>query len=225
VIYYDVEINLHSYIGSPYWAEMAQLIDIEKQSGMRRARTEANARKALEEHLERTGMTLVDYEELKGLAHRPWHVNEGSWIYIPQARVQSLWVSICTTIRAAGRPVPPEQVRTALDVSSWVTNITPAEAATWKRFAVVTSGTGAKLSNQRGYREDQVIGARPPVEGVAHTVPVTATGSMAVDEEMVKPAVLKDALVWGGQRVGIGASRKMGWGRFEVKKFDQRKTR
>jgi hypothetical protein len=36
---------------------------------------------------------------------------------------------------------------------------------------------------------------------------------------MVRPDVLQKALEWGGRTIGIGASRKMGWGRFSLVGF------
>lgn len=114
---------------------------------------------------------------------------------------------------------PPDQVRTMLRVSAWTTDARPDDAHVWERYAVVTAGTGAKLSNQRALRRNLFVGANPP-DGEP-TKPVTATGTITLDPEMVKPDVLANALVWAGQWVGIGASRKMGWGRFTVVGFDE----
>jgi len=36
---------------------------------------------------------------------------------------------------------------------------------------------------------------------------------------MVRPETLKKALEWAGEWVGIGASRKMGFGRFTITEF------
>ena len=104
-------------------------------------------------------------------------------------------------------------------VSEWKTNMTVEDANSWERFAVVSSGTGAKLSNQRGYRKNLFIGADPP-EGDP-TAPVIATGTIEIDDQMVKPDVLENALEWAGVFVGIGASRKMGWGRWKVENFSK----
>ena len=74
-------------------------------------------------------------------------------------------------------------------------------------IAMVTLGTGQKASNQRGLRESPYI------------ADFTATGTIGVDEGFVDPKAVKEAIAWGGQFVGIGASRKMGWGRFELRAF------
>jgi hypothetical protein len=212
----QLTINLRSYIADPYWPERERLINIQKESGMNRARSSANRRKALEEHLRANDMTLADYERLEVLASRPFHTDDDGRIVIPSRQVTAMIVATCDEARAAFRPCPPEQVRYAIRASSWTTDVTPDDALVWERYAMVTAGTGARLSNQRALRRNAYIGAEPPDETLAATKPVTARGTVEVDPEMVKPDVLLNALTWAGQRIGIGACRKMGWGRFEV---------
>jgi hypothetical protein len=216
-----LNINIHSYIGAPYWPETEQVINIVKQSGMSRARSSANARKALEEHLRAIGMTLSEYDRLVELSQRPWYTENGagSRIVIPGDNVAAMLVATCDTLRAAQRPCPPEQVRVALRCSTWKLNVTAADAKEWVRFAVVSSGTGAKLSNQRGLRRNWYVGALPPNDRCEPTKPVYATGTIELDDTMVRPEVLENALRYAGDRVGIGSSRKMGWGRFAVEEF------
>jgi len=208
----DLTIDLHSYCAHPYRPEMEKVITITKESGMSRARSSANRRKALEEYLRSAGMTLADYDDLEKRANEPWDVDDDNHIIIPRLNVTSMLVAMSDSIRAAGKPCPPTMVRTLLRPSEWHTTATPGDAQIWERFAVVTSGTGAKLSNQRGLRKNFYIGALPP-EGEP-TKPVVATGTLDINPTMVRPEVLETALSWAGEWVGIGASRKMGWGRF-----------
>lgn len=214
----ELTLNLHSYIGHPYWPEMEQLVNITKESGMNRARSTANRRKALEEYLRAEGMSLADYDALEKLAHRPFYIDTEGRITIPTRHVEGMLVTMCDTARSANRPCPPDMVRTVLRPSSWLTELRPEDALVWERYAVVTSGTGAKLSNQRGLRRNAYIGAVPPA-GCQPTKEVIALGSLDVNPEMVRPEVLQRALEWAGEWVGIGASRKMGWGRWEVVEF------
>jgi hypothetical protein len=211
------------YIANPYWPEMARLIDIQKQSGVNRARSAANRRKALDEYLRANGMKLTDYEELERLAARPFHTNgsgalahananasadahaDGSSpeIIIPEEKVYAFLVNACDVARSANRPCPPEQIRTLIKATDWHTGKTKPDGV-WERFAVVASGTGQKLSNQRGFRSSQYISN------------FTATGSVEINPSFVKPDVLRRLIEWGGENIGIGASRKMGWGRFTL---------
>ena len=102
----------------------------------------------------------------------------------------------------------PDQVRSRFICSPWSTGKTAADGV-WERFATVSAGTGAKLSNQRGLRKSQYIAN------------FTAEGTIEFDKEFVEPKTLKNAIEWGGKFVGIGASRKMGWGRFELVNFEE----
>lgn len=217
MISYQLEVEIHSYIADPYWPERERVINIQKESGMNRARSSANARKALEEYLRANEMTLADYDALVALAERPFYTLDGGGpedtIVIPRKQVTAMLVAACDTARAAFRPCPPEQVRVALRTSEWRTNCTVSEAQPWERFVVVSSGTGAKLSNQRGLRRSLFIGADPP-DDCQPTKPVVATGTISINETMVRPETLAKLLEYAGESVGIGASRKMGWGRF-----------
>jgi hypothetical protein len=112
-------------------------------------------------------------------------------------------------------------VRVALGIHEWRTDARVSEASLWERFAVVSAGTGAKLSNQRGLRRSLFIGAEPP-DDCEPTHPVKVTSTIDINPEMVRPEVLHKALAFAGESVGIGASRKMGWGRFKVERFELR---
>lgn len=209
---YQLEIVLHSYIGHPYWPERERVINIVKESGMSRARSTANRRSALEQYLKSAGMTLAQFEELQARADEPFY-RDGEWISVPEIHVTSMMVNTAMTIRAAGRAVAPEKLRSLVQVSAWRTDRRDADGI-WERFAVVTSGTGAKLSNQRALRSNPYIGTPPgQLEGGQAA---KARGRLMMDPSMVKPSVMLDMLRYAGTDVGIGASRKMGWGRFDV---------
>jgi hypothetical protein len=127
-------------------------------------------------------------------------------------------VTLCNMARSAMRPCPPNLARSAIRATPWRTNIKPGEAKKWSRYVVVTNGTGSRLSNQRGLRENWYVGSEPPGD-MEPTKEVTATGSLDVNQEMVQAKVLEKSLAWAGEWVSIGASRKMGWGRFKLLDF------
>ena len=186
---------------------MYRLIEITKLSGMNRARASQNRRKALEEFLRSIGMNLEQFNELEALAKRPFHTNDDGEIIIPAERVLSFLVSTCNSARAAMRPCSSDQVRSRFEATDWSTGKFK-EDGLWSRFVTVSSGTGAKLSNQRGLREDKYIEN------------FTAHGEITCDPKFVNVNVLQNAIEWGGQFIGIGAARKMGMGRFVLTKFE-----
>jgi hypothetical protein len=199
-----VNITLHftepGYIEHPYWPEQYRLIEIQKRSGLNRARTEQNRRRALEAHLTELGLTLAEYESLQALAARPFHTDATGHIIIPAEKVLACLVNAADVAPAKLR-IP--SLRTALHATDFVTDKDKPDGV-WERFAVVTLGTGSKASNQRGFRSNEYIRD------------FTARGRIEVEPEMVDPAAVVSLLTFAGRVVGIGASRTMGWGRFTV---------
>ena len=61
------------YIAHPYWPACARLIDVQKESGTNRARTETNRAKALSDHLAKVNVTMDQYEALQSRALRPFY--------------------------------------------------------------------------------------------------------------------------------------------------------
>ena len=215
---YTVRVLLDNYIAHPMWPEQGKLINITKESGMSRARSDANRAKALEEYLKRKDMTMADFHELERLAARPFYTAEDGEIIVPKLHVISMIVATCDTMRAAGRPLPPDQVRAAIRVSDWSTGRHKADG-TYDRFAVVTAGTGARLSNQRALRSNEYIGTSPDDIDNAAEPGVTCTGSIYMKPSWTTPGRCADAPESGGENIGIGSGRKMGWGRFEILEF------
>lgn len=195
------------FVAHPYWPEMYQVIEITKKSGMNRAKSDANRRKSLEEYLRANGMTLTDFEKLEAASKRPFHTLKSGEIIIPPESVMAFLVAANHQARAAFRACPPEQVWARITASHLATGKKEPDGI-WKRFATVNLGTGAKASNQRGLREN------------AYIEDFTATGTLSFDEQTVNPDALRNLITWGGQFVGIGASRKMGKGRFQLQSFE-----
>jgi len=186
---------------------MYRLIEITKLSGMNRARATQNARRALEEHLKTIDMTLADYETLKQRAARPFHTRPTGEIIIPADQFLSFLVATCDTARAAQRPCQPAEVRSRFTVTDLATDKSAPDGV-WSRFATVSQGAGKKLSNQRGLRENAFI------------ADFQARGAITFDPQFVRPEVVAQAIRWGGETVGIGASRKMGKGRFVLTRWE-----
>lgn len=208
---FDVSLRFTTpYVAHPYWPEMYQVIEITKKSGMNRAKSDANRRKALEEYLRANNMTLADFEALEAASKRPFHTTTDGEIIIPRESLMAFLVAANDEARAAFKACPPEQVWTRIASTELRTGKRQPDGM-WKRFATVNLGTGAKASNQRGLREN------------AYIADFTATGSLSIDEETVDPKTLQNLITWAGQFVGIGASRKMGKGRFDLARFEARR--
>lgn len=196
------------YIAHPYWPSMDKVVNIQKQSGMNRAKSDANRRSALEQYLKSIKMAPTEYDILVQDSKRPFYTSADGEIIIPPNQFISCIVATCDTARAAMRPCPPDQVRSRFVVTPLKTSKSKSDGV-WERFAVVSAGTGQKLSNQRGFRSNEYI------------TDFRAFGSIKFDPSFIKPDVMEQALRYAGEMVGVGASRKMGWGRFELVEFKQ----
>jgi len=204
----SLTLELHfakGYIAHPYWPELEKVINIEKESGTRRARSEANRARALEDYLKKVGLTLDKFNKLKIAAARPFYTNgRDGEIIIPEHQIYGMLAAAADEARSGVRIASRDQIRSAIQVMGPMhTGKTKADGC-FERFAVVTAGTGAKLSNQRALRQNDYISD------------FSGTLTMSFDPAMVDPKRLRDFIAYAGREIGIGASRKLGWGRFSI---------
>lgn len=197
------------YIADPYWPEREELINIQKESGMNRSRSEEKRQSALREYLSVKAITIDQYTELGRLASRPFYTlpptnGQIGEIVIPQHQVKGCLVNACDVAPKTARLGRPEQIHTLFRVSPLVTGRREADGV-YKRFVVVTGGggPGMKLSNQRALRTN------PYIENFE------AVGAIEWKEESFDESKLSAFLAYAGREIGIGACRPMGYGRFE----------
>lgn len=205
----NVTFHFDGYVSHPYWIQREKVITITKESGINRARTAVNREKALSAHLAKLEMTMEQYAELVRLADRPFHVNAPGFIVIPRHNIYGCLAQASDLATSSVRLASVEQIRTVLHTSDWVTTKRPEDSETWSRFVVVKSGSGQTLSNQRSLRENAVI-----KDFEAH-------GTLAFSPDIVRSEKVHQFLTFAGREVGIGASRKLDWGRFIVTKWEE----
>ena len=200
------------YIGHPYWPEREKLINIQKESGINRARNPDKRQKSLRAWLDAHSLSLDDYHALEVRAARPFYraadvglkgpTLDPDEIVIPAHHLHGMCAQAADMAPSSVRLANPDQVRTVLTCGDFRTGKTKPDGV-WERFAVVKSGTGQNLSNQRGLRSDPYISD------------VTASGTLTlVNDELAARA--REFFAWAGREVGVGAARKLGWGRFVV---------
>ena len=212
-----IAVTLHlpkGYIGHPYWPERERVITIQKESGVNRARSLDKRDKTLRAYLDSKGITLDDYRALEARAAREFYVGADvddssalpDEIVLPAHHLHGLMAQAADVAPSSIRLAKPEQIRNLLAWSSLRTCKTKPDG-TWERFVTVKGGMGNKLSNQRGLRVNQYI------------ADVTATGTLTlVNPEHEKK--VRQFIAWAGEEIGLGASRKLGWGRFVVTSWE-----
>ena len=192
------------YIADPYFPEREELINIQKLSGMNRARTEAKREQALKEYLRRQEMSQDAYEALEKRALRPWYRDGDQHIIIPSHQFYGCLIEGGKTLSASQRPCDPDNLRHILQLSDWATG-KDKEDGIYERLVMPKSGTGQPLSNQRALRKNPFIAQ------------FHATGTISFFLSDIPDAQrITDFVSYCGQRVGVGASRKMGYGRYTI---------
>lgn len=143
------------------------------------------------------------YDALVAQANAPWYRN-GTHILIPSHQLYGCLIEGAKTLSASQRPCDPTNLRHLLQVSDFVTDKS-TEDGVYERLVMPKSGTGQPLSNQRALRKNPYIAQ------------FSATGTLAwFETDFPEAQPLLDFVVYCGTRVGVGASRKMGYGRFVV---------
>ena len=211
-----IAVSLHfqkGYIANPYWPAREKLINIQKESGINRVRSQEKRPKVLDAYLKSKGLTLADYQALEVTASRPFYTagdvglatGNKDEIVVPAHHLHGMMAQGADLCPSAIRLARSEQIRTIAQFNDFRTGKTKADGV-WDRFVTVKSGTGNKLSNQRSLRSDPYLSD------------LTAEGELTlVDDGQEERA--RNFLAWAGREIGVGAGRKLGWGRFTITKW------
>ena len=194
-----ITVTLHfakGYIANPYWPTMDRIITIRKQSGVDRARSEEKRTKTLKAWLKTHEMTLDDYRALELDAARPFYTHADGEIVIPAHHLHGFMGNVAALAPASVRLAKTERVRTLVEWEDLVTGKRKPDGR-WERFV------RNPLTNQRRLQSSEYISE------------FEATGVLRLSSAAIEKKT-RECLAWGGEEVGIGAARKMGWGRFTI---------
>ena len=203
------------YIADPYWIAQEKRIDIEKKSGINRVRSQERRAKALDSYLKSIDMTLADFRALEEAAKRPFYTvadlkngaatggHPGDEIVIPPHQLYGMCAQGCDQASSAIRLTRRDQLRSVVKIAPVFTGKAKPDGV-FERFVTVTGGTGAKLSNQRGIRHNAYLAA------------FEAQLIISFSDDMVAAPRVKEFIAFCGREVGVGACRKMDYGRFDT---------
>lgn len=200
-------VRFESYIAHPYWPEKGDLIDIQKKSGMNRVRSDEKREKSLATYLESIGMTAERYAEIVELSERQWYRQNGavdSPIVIPRHQISAALVECCKSAPAAVRAkLHADSLRHHLRLSDFVTDKKAADGV-FDRYVKL------ETSNQRSRQRNEFIRD------------FAATGTIDCEPD-AKLDQLQRFLEYAFREVGVGASRKMGYGRGRIESLEEAK--
>lgn len=199
----NVTLTLKSYIAHPYWDVRNRVIDIEKKSGVNRQRSEEKRQAALKAECEKQGITLADYEQLKIEAAEQWYRRDDRRIYIPRHQLAGAIVqTIGQSPKALRGLFTKDNFRALVEISDFETELTEPSGV-FTRFVKLEG------SNQRSIQSNEYIGVY-----LDKGEPFDAVGQIVCDAKQV--STVKSLLTAAVTQVGVGAARKMGFGRGTV---------
>lgn len=198
-----VSLELKNYIAHPFWPERNRCIEIEKKSGVNRQKSDEKRVAALKAECTRQGVTYEQYLELRVKAADQWYRRDGR-VIIPRHQVAGGIVqAIASSPKALRGPFDKDNFRAMVAIGDFTTDRSQADGV-FGRFVKLES------SNQRSWQENEYVG-----QYLDNGEPLTAEGTIDIHDarnaDTVK-ALLSAVL----ERVGIGAARKMGFGRGKV---------
>jgi len=204
-----VTLTLESYIAHPYWPARNKCIEIEKKSGVNRQKSDEKRVAALKAECTRQGVTYEAYLDLRVQAAEQWYRCDGpgSAIVIPRHQLAG------AIVQAIGGA--PKALRGAFDRDNFRALVQIGDFATDRLEASGVFARFVKLegSNQRSFQENEYLGRY-----LDHGEPFAATGVIAVGDRKAV-ATVKALLTAAVEMIGVGAARKMGFGRGKISQW------
>jgi len=203
----EVVLRMQSYIAHPFWPARNSCIEIEKKSGVNRQKSDEKREAALKAECTRQGITYSRYLELREEAKEQWYRLNDRRIYIPRHQVSG---AIVQTIGGAPKALrgmfDKDNFRALVQIGDFITDLTEP-AGLFSRFVKLEG------SNQRSFQENEYVGVY-----LDKGEPFEARGTITLEDPKQLDTV-KSILTTAVERVGIGAARKMGFGRGNVVLF------
>lgn len=202
-----VTLEMQSYIAHPYWPARNLVIEIEKKSGVNRQKSEEKRIAALKAECGKQGITYERYLELKDEAAEQWYRRPDRRIYIPRHQLAGALVqTIGTSPKALRGMFDKDNFRALIQLGDFDTDLTDA-CSVFSRFVKLEG------SNQRSFQENEFIG-----QYIDKGEPFCAIGTISFGDSKQEQTV-KALLASAVERIGIGAARKMGFGRGRIQSW------
>lgn len=189
----QVSFTLTSYIAEPFWPELSEVIGIQKLISPKLGEEKKVA--ALKAILEKKGLTMADYANLQERAARKWYRNDDGAIIIPRHQIAGALVQTVKNAPAAIRgKFHKDSFRNYVRVSDFLTNKKEKDEL-FDRYV-----SNFPKTNERRRTISEVV-TNVACQGVVSLADIYKVE----DFERIMRVSISD--------VGIGACRKMGYGR------------
>lgn len=194
------ELKFESYIAHPYWPERETVIRIVTDSGMNRQKSDDKRIMALKGELEKRGLSIAQFEEIKRRANRQWYrandADDGE-IIIPRHQLAGCLVqTVGTTPKAVRGKYEKDSFRHEVRLSDFLTGKLAADEV-FRRYVRLNPNVPRSLQENDVIRDFTAAGT------------VTLAADAKIEE-------LKRLIGHAVRNTGVGAARKMGFGRAEI---------
>ena len=197
----QVSIQFNSYIASPYWPAKELVIRIQKDSGVNRQKSDEKRTAALKAQCNKMGMTYEAYLAAIKDSERQWYVNDAGYIYIPRHQLAGAFVeAVGQSPKALRGPFTKDNFRALVQVGDFTTEKTKADGV-FERYVKLDA------SNMRSLQRNEYIG-----NYLTEGKEFVAKGVILPSDKRQADTV-KRLLQQVVESIGVGGSRKMGFGR------------
>lgn len=192
------------YIANPYWPEVEWCLKIEQKAGVHPRHKDDKKRKLIEHYCNQNGISLADFDAARvKIATQRWYFDKNGDIYIPRHHISGMLVQTIQGHRLKSS-VNVDQLRSFLQV--YDAEVLPKKQKLDFMFSRYIKNPE---SNMRRLQEDEVISD------------FVAVGTLNFNPDIFNIRDVEDLFSYGGRWVGIGSSRKMGYGRYSVKEMKE----
>lgn len=203
-----IQLVMANYIAHPYWPAKNRVIEIQKKSGYNRLKNEDKRLVAIKTECENQGCTYDQYLALIETAKAQWYTNSEGLIMIPRHQIAgSLVETIGRAPKALRGEFDKENFRALVQVGDFVTDRTEGSGL-FARFVKL------ETSNQRSWQENEFLG-----QYLEAGEPFAAEGTIAFGGSPKTEQTIRALFTKAVEDTGIGAARKMGFGRGAIVKW------
>ena len=204
----QIVLEMTNYIAHPFWPARNTCIEVEKKSGVNRQKSDEKRAAALKAECSRQGITYERYLELRKEAAEQWYRFPDGTIYIPRHQLAGAIVqTIGSAPKALRGQFDRDNFRALIHLGDFATDRTEPDGV-FARFVKLEG------SNQRSFQENEYLGCY-----LDKGEPFHATGTIAVADAKQSDTV-KALLAAAVEMTGLGAARKMGFGRGRIAEWN-----
>ena len=204
-----LKIHLEKYCAAPYTDALQEKIDLEQKAGISwRTKNPEKYKATMEAYLPTQKWTWAEFLQLVSDANIHWYTTKDGYIVVPEVNAQAFIGNLMCDSKAWVVPKILRQsvIKGKLGSANCRAKIVMSQLVSDKKITDEIEYTRFIKPVDKNQKRQQVNW---------YVEDVTLTGSVRFHPSVEQDRLL-DLLAFGVQEVGIGACRKLGWGRGSI---------